>query len=100
MTATVFDNGDGAGDKPYQQWLHDHPTGMVLNTRRWYDPAYMVLHRASCHSIRRAGRQVDKNPFTGRGYVKVCSEEPDALLAWISQHGGEGFTKRCSICGS
>jgi hypothetical protein len=42
MCATVFDSGDDAGDAPYLQWLLDHPTGPVLNSRRRPDPTYMI----------------------------------------------------------
>lgn len=100
MTATVFENSDRSGDVPYLKWLHDHPAGWVLNSRRRRDPSYMVLHKATCHSINRAARQAGDNPFTGRGYMKVCSEESNPLLEWISQNGGAGFSKRCSLCGA
>jgi hypothetical protein len=98
MSATVFDNSEGAGDAPYLQWLHDHAAGWVVNSRRRRDPSYMVLHKATCHSINRTARQADDNPFTSRGYIKVCSEEPDPLLVWIRQNGGAGFGNRCSLC--
>jgi hypothetical protein len=82
------------------QWLHDHPAGWVLNSRRRHDPTYMVLHRTSCYSINRAIRHVDKSSFTKRKDIKVCSEDPNALILWIGQHGGSGFTKRCFRCGA
>jgi hypothetical protein len=94
MATTVFDNHDA----PYLQWLHDHPAGFVVNTTRRYNPSYMVLHKTSCYSISRTTDQMDENPFTGRGYVKICSIDQDGLLVWIRQQGGTGFTKRCSIC--
>jgi 5-methylcytosine-specific restriction enzyme A len=98
MKATVFDDTDGSGDAPYLRWLHDHPAGWVLNSRRRRDPTYMVLHKATCDSINRTARQAGDDPFTSRGYIKVCSEEPDSLLVWIRQSGGAGFGKRCSLC--
>jgi|SRR5580704_7878111 hypothetical protein len=98
MGSIIFDNSSLAGDAPYLQWLHDHPDGLVLTTRRRFDPTYMVLHRATCRSISKATGQMGENPFTGRGYIKVCSGSPDALLVWIVQQGGMGFTKRCSLC--
>jgi hypothetical protein len=94
MTANVFDNSDGAGDAPYLRWLHDHRCGLVVNTRRRLDPTYMVLHRAVCASIRQAARQVNENPFVGRSYIKVCSDNEADLLAWIHRNGGKGFSKR------
>ena len=96
MVVVVFDNGDAS----YAQWLHDHPRGFVLNTRRRSDPEYMVLHKAACRTVSKATRQMDQNPFTGKGYIKVCAENPDALLVWIRQEGGVGFSKRCALCGA
>ena len=49
MTATVFDNSDGAGDGPYLQWLHDHPNGLVINTLRRPKPTYMVTSPCDLH---------------------------------------------------
>jgi hypothetical protein len=98
VKATTFDNSDGLGDAQYLQWLHDYPTGFVLNTRRWIDPTYMVLHKSACRSIGRPTAQMGSSPFTGRSYIKVCSLDAEALLAWMKQHGGTGFTRRCPLC--
>jgi hypothetical protein len=93
MAVVVFDNSDSLGDTSYIRWLHDHPLGLVVNTRRRFDPTY------TCSSIRQAARQADENPFVGRSYIKVCSGDEDELLAWIQHNGGNGFSKRCSQCG-
>jgi hypothetical protein len=98
MAATVFDNVDGSGDAPYLQWLYDHPAGLVLNTRRRFDRRYIVLHRATCRSIVPPTQGVNENPFTGRGYIKVCSEHEADLLAWVKQQKGCRLSKRCSLC--
>ena len=38
-------------DKTYLKWLVENPTGFVLNTRKTFDPNYIVLHKASCHTV-------------------------------------------------
>lgn len=94
MAATVFDDGDA----PYTRWLHDHPRGLVLNSRRQPVPSYMVLHRSVCTTIKKAARQSDESPFTAHGYIKVCADDLADLVTWIGQRGGSGFSKRCSLC--
>jgi hypothetical protein len=96
--STVFDGSDGAGEEQYCCWLKAHPTGLVLNSRRLLDPSYMVLHRATCHSICQSARSVANDPFTGRGYIKICADRKEPLLAWIASHGGAGFSKLCGLC--
>jgi hypothetical protein len=98
MTSIVFDNNDGAGDAPYLQWLRAHPTGYVINTRRRLDLTDLVLHRAPCRSITRPTRLGAENPFTGKGYLKVCSDSEEGLLTWVRRRGGAGFSNRCSFC--
>jgi 5-methylcytosine-specific restriction enzyme A len=97
--STIFDGSDGAGEELYQSWLQAHPTGLVLNSRREIDPSYMVLHRATCHSIRHPTRSQASDPFTGRGYIKVCADSREHLIAWIAGHGSSGFSKVCGLCG-
>ena len=98
MVVSVFDNRDGMGDLSYQQWRRDHPQGWVLNSRRFIDPGYMVLHRARCHSISRPAGNTHADPFTGRGYVKVCADDVEALRSWIASNGGANFSNCCSRC--
>ncbi len=38
-------------DDGYLHWLGTHPDLHVLNTARNPTPAYLVLHRATCHTI-------------------------------------------------
>lgn len=46
----------------------------------------MVLHKASCYSVTRTTDQMSEDPFTGSAYIKVCSEDPDALPMQIEDH--------------
>jgi hypothetical protein len=94
MTAQIFKNEDA----PYLEWVHDHPSGFVLNTRRRRDPSYMVLHRAMCPMVTKPTRVMGKDPFTANAYIKVCAEADADLSAWIKDHGGRSFSKRCQLC--
>lgn len=97
---TVFDNSDRGGDGPYLRWLAAHPHGVVLQTRRRFDPAYAVLHRASCRTISTPTAGMHADPFTSRAYIKICADAEASLLRWLNAAGGSGFSKRCSICGA
>jgi 5-methylcytosine-specific restriction enzyme A len=94
MAANVF----SSGDSPYHAWLNSNPTGKVVNSRRRCDPTYMVLHKATCRSITAPISTMGPEPFTGRGYIKICSTDESELLTWIRQNGGTGFSNRCRIC--
>lgn len=85
-------------DVPYLAWLARHLNGYVLNTRRAFDPSYLVLHRATCRTIGRPNRATHPDPFTGNNYIKVCSTRVGDLLGWIFRKGGGGFSRRCLIC--
>lgn len=91
---TVFDSNEGE----YQRWLKDNPEGYVLTTVREIAPIYMSLHRASCRMISQYKKNMASDAFTGRRYIKICSRSSNALVAWIKEHNGDGFTKLCSIC--
>jgi hypothetical protein len=92
----VFDSDDNA----YQAWLAANPNGYVINTRRDFEPSYMVLHRASCRTIREYTDMAGEGGFTERDYVKVCAESVSALREWVRQHGRpEGtFSNECGFC--
>jgi hypothetical protein len=74
-------------DKIYLTWLQDNPDGYVINTPRGLSPSYMVLHRATCRTIRPDERHYAPGAFTERQYVKVCSADLTALQHWVTAHG-------------
>jgi len=93
---TLFD-GD---DDTYQRWLVQNPGGYVINTRRGLPSSYMVLHRASCRTIRSYTPTTPSGAFTERGYVKVCSANLADLRAWLRGHGRSdgSFSNECGLC--
>lgn len=84
MASIVFDGRNGSGEAAYQEWLHDHPTGFVLTTRRRHDPTYLVLHKVTCHSISRPTHQMRENPFTGRSYISRSALRTRTLCSYGS----------------
>ncbi|RYE51758.1 MAG: hypothetical protein EOP21_00540 [Hyphomicrobiales bacterium] len=58
----------------------------------------MLLHRASCRMIRQYMKNMSEDAFTGRDYIKVCSNSASDIVVWIKSHGGTTFTKLCAIC--
>lgn len=97
MDVKVFDNGD----KPYLEWLIKNPNGYVLNRRRGKSESYLVLHRSSCRFMNFLTGEAKMNGFTGRSYIKVCSESVSDLSLYIKVKGGcssGAFSKRCGTC--
>ncbi|MDE2583354.1 MAG: hypothetical protein KGL52_17085 [Rhodospirillales bacterium] len=100
MAVVLFGEAGGADEHAYRDWLDAHADGRVVNLRREPDPAYAVLHRATCWTIGFATRREDTGPYTGRAYVKACAAEEHDLLAWVRWRQGAGFSKRCRHCGA
>jgi hypothetical protein len=46
-TMRIFEDDDAG----YLAWVGSHPHGFVVNTFRKPDPRYLMLHRATCHTI-------------------------------------------------
>ena len=92
----VFDGNDA----DYMAWLVRNPDGFVVNIRRQPDPDYMLLHRASCHSISRYTKSTSPGGFTERSYIKVCAGSIEELRDWVRRNGrADGsFSKECSLC--
>lgn len=65
-------------DPGYLEWLSANPTSFVLNTYRPPTPAYLILHRAICHTI--SELPVGGTTWT-REYMKIYGER--AELEWV-----------------
>ena len=88
-------------NQPYQRWLRENPNGFVINTLRTRSTSYMLLHRASCYSIRKYNQMARPGGFTERQYIKICSNSIDSLRAWAKANGRRdgsfsGVCKRCN----
>ena len=96
MDIAMFEGNDAG----YRAWLTIHPDGYVLNTRRGIDPAYMVLHRAGCHSISQYAANAPEGAFTERNYIKVCASDLDEMRNWVRSNGRPdgSFSKECGFC--
>lgn len=98
MAVTEFRDDDA----PYLQWASTHEGGFVINTHRVNpEPRYMVLHRASCWTIRVLTGDAKPGGFTERTYQKICAESVKELSDWVRKHGRPdgSFSKRCGLCG-
>ena len=58
----------------------------------------MPLHTALCPTVMQYSKKARKDAFTGHSYIKICSDEPSALLAWMAGYGAKNFSKLCSKC--
>lgn len=57
-------------DKGYMQWVKTNLNGFVVNTPRQPDPNYLMLHRATCHTI--TGTPPNGKNWT-EAWIKICS---------------------------
>jgi len=97
MSVTELRNDESG----YLDWISRNPRGFVVNGRRRFDPGYLVLHRASCTTVRRYPT-MDQDPggFTERGYVKICSTSIRELEKYLAPkaHRRRAFSKECRLC--
>ncbi|MBP7605426.1 MAG: HNH endonuclease [Giesbergeria sp.] len=85
-------------ESEYLTWVNEHPDGFVLNAEKTPRAAYMPLHTALCPTVMQYSKKARKDAFTGHSYIKICSDEPSALLAWMAGYGAKNFSKLCSKC--
>lgn len=81
-------------DDGYLQWVKTNPNGFVVNTTRQPDPSYLILHRATCHSV--TGTPAHGTKWT-EDYIKICSlnraELETCIILLLS-----GDIKPCKFC--
>ena len=85
---------DFRDDGPYLGWLDDHPDGYVVNTTRPPAIGNVMLHRATCHHVRRAPHP--DSCFT-REKAKYASTDRGELERW-ARHTVGGPPQPCGIC--
>lgn len=76
-------------DGGYLDWINSNPQGFVLNTYRRATRAYLMLHQASCWTIR------VRSNWT-KDYRKVCGERRELEAFARNEVGGD--TQLCSRC--
>jgi hypothetical protein len=81
----------------YLEWIRRHVGGFVVNCDRSPSPNYLVLHRATCFHISVEVDFMGPAPWTGGGYIKVCSASRRSLEDWASEKVG-GQLDPCSRC--
>ena len=87
----IFEDDDAG----YLAWIESHRHGFVVSTTRKPDPRYLMLHRATCHTIN--GKPARGDRWTTGYYIKVCSETRAALDQWARQIPGGELTS-CGLC--
>lgn len=96
MPVLIFDDNDCE----YFRWLNLNKSGYVINTPRGHNPAYMLLHRASCHTISEYSGNAAQGGFTERDYIKICANDIESLRNWVRQKGRPdgSFSSKCQLC--
>lgn len=81
-------------DKGYLQWVNANPSGFVVNTARWPDPNYLMLHRATCRTIKNIPTSGSKRT---ENYIKICSLDRMELESCVTLLTSGGL-KFCTYC--
>ena len=80
-------------DPGYLRWLHENPSGFVVNADPSPNSSYLRLHHAGC-------RTISGPPATGRAWTvtstKTCGTRQE-LEAWASAVIG-GSLSPCPTC--
>lgn len=80
-------------DAGYERWLAGHPDLFVLNTARNPARNYLMLHRATCHTI--ASVPARGARWTGE-YIKLCGRRTELEVLAQAEVGGTAFP--CPLC--
>ena len=80
-------------DRAYLDWIQENENGFVVNTFRNPSRRCLVLHRATCWTIRTPAR----TNWTTTQYIKICSPSEEELQRWARENLG-GDLKPCEIC--
>ena len=81
-------------DAGHLEWTESHPLGFVLNCERTPRGGRLILHRSTCLHITEPGPQATR--WTA-DYIKVCSENKEALNKWAEVETG-GQPTHCQTC--
>ncbi|HET9060020.1 MAG TPA: hypothetical protein VFN61_08875 [Acidimicrobiales bacterium] len=82
-------------DAGYLAWLTAHPDGYVVNTERRPNARYLVLHRATCYTMK--PRDVNDNRTWTAAYLKACGISAHDLVGWAQAHAAARPTA-CRTC--
>ena len=82
-------------DLGYELWLRSHSTGFALNCGRRPKSDYLMLHRATCHTV--SGSPTRGDTWTTSVYMKVTASSIAELEAWALVETG-GQVRRCGSC--
>ena len=92
MSAVSFEN-----EQEFLTWAQGSPESFVLNLARTNDPRSIVLHRASCGTLR---ARYAPGALTNRSSRKVGAQAVNDLATWIAANlsPAAGFKTRCGNC--
>jgi hypothetical protein len=84
-------------DRAYLAWLATNLHGWVINAYRIPDDRYLILHKATCHTI--TGIPARGSTWTGGQFSKICGTSVAGITEWCLLHAG-GQPIRCGRCNS
>src|SRR5690606_20222963 len=82
-------------DRGFERWRDSHPHGYIVNTYRSPSANYLVLHQATCTSL----RFLNSGQYWTKDYIKICSTDAKDLQRWAERAVGRAAVlKPCGLC--
>lgn len=86
---TIFkDNDEG-----YLEWIENNKNGFVINAFRKTSDLPVMIHKATCRTIR-VPSAISKPHWTTGDSIKICSLDKTNLETW----GNNNFSGKVQIC--
>ncbi len=83
-------------DRGFFAWVARHPDGYVLNTQRNPRETYLMVHRATCGTLR---LQYPRQKTMTGPYIKICGQSVEEIQQWADQHFRHRVTLQpCGKC--
>jgi DNA-binding transcriptional ArsR family regulator len=84
-------------DRAYLYWITHHREGFVLDGKRKPRVSHLVIHRATCGSIKSVASW--HGHWTAAGRLKACSVDREELESWAMEEAGSP-AEHCAVCKS
>ncbi len=82
-------------DRAYLSWVTHHRSGFVLDCGRKPSKHHLMLHRATCPSIKHSATK--KTHWTTGQHMKACSLDSEELKAWAREQA-DAEPSDCDSC--
>lgn len=76
----------GNGERPFFNWMDEHPYGFVLEVGKSVSSGYAMIHRSNCSHLKDPYSGMKPDKYASRDCFNVCSLETIELIEWIKDY--------------